>query len=126
MLQFEVRSLIDVVRLCSIKPSKQFISGQDELIEAIFLGIPLKPILVEKTQNKWTLLSNDNRMQIVSNFYYNIFMVKDVQILKNLEHQCCATIKSNKFNNASVTCYFLPKTNKQNKQVFINIFDRWG
>jgi len=125
-LQFEVRSLIDVVRMCSIKPSKEFISGQDELIEAIYLGIPLKPILVEKSVTKWTLLTGHDRMQIVCNFYYNIFMIKHVQIYKNLEHQCFATIKNTKFSNSSITCYFLPRLSKQNKPIFINAFERWG
>lgn len=126
MLNFEVRSLIDVVRMCSIKPSKEFINGQDELIEAIYLGIPLKPILIDKNSSKWNLLVGYERMQIVSNFYYNIFMVKYVQIIKNLEHQCLATIKNKNFQNSSITCYFLPKLSKQNRSIFINMFEKYG
>jgi len=127
ILQYEVRSLIDVIRLCSLEPTKAFITGQDELIESIYLGLPIRPVLVEKTASKWNLLTGINRMQIITNFYWSIFMVRNPQVVSYLDNQCYASLKNKgKFSNISLTCYFLPKVGKERKSVMIDMMERWG
>jgi len=126
---YEVRSLADVIKLCALRPFKEFIKGQDELIESICIGLPMRSIIIEKTVKKWIVLSGLQRMQIITNFYYSGFMLKDLRIDKDLECQCFATLAPKireRISNTPITCYFLGKTNKDIKPILIEMMEVWS
>jgi hypothetical protein len=103
------------------------VTGQEELIEAIYLGLPIRPILVEKQASKWNLLTGINRIQILTNFYWSGFMIRNPQILTYLENNSFTSLKNkDKFKGISITCYFLPKIGSERKTIMIDMMERWG
>jgi hypothetical protein len=122
----ETRTLQDVIKLCSLRPTKDYIKGQDELIESIYMGLPLRGFLMEKTIKQWVILTGKQRMQIITNFFYNGFMLHDVRLDKSLELQCFSTLKyKDRFVNTQIMCYFLTYTSKINKPVIIEMAENW-
>jgi len=123
----ETRTLHDVIKLCSLRPSKDYIKGQDELIESIYVGLPLRGILVEKTIKQWILLTGQQRMQIITNFYYNGFMLHDTRLDKSLELQCFSTLKyKERFLTTPIICYFLTYATKLNKPIILEMMENWS